>query len=228
MSIENKRHLTHRLMYEIAYGEIPQGAFICHHCDNPPCCNPAHLYAGNAKTNQRDARERNRRDAQADIVNVKRALEIRWQDPEQRARAREGIRKIAKKNWKDPEYRAEQSRLAKKRFTAMWQDPEHRKAHCAKLSEAQREKVKDPEYIAKLSAGVSRGRRARTDRLRIEAGAPEGYKKCSTCQAWKDPKDFNTERRTWDGLSSRCRVCNRARDKLRQRNRSKSNVKQSI
>lgn len=32
----------------------------CHRCDNPPCCNPAHLYVGTRKQNIADAVERTR------------------------------------------------------------------------------------------------------------------------------------------------------------------------
>jgi hypothetical protein len=34
--------------------------FVCHTCDNPPCCNPAHLYAGTALDNKADSVRRNR------------------------------------------------------------------------------------------------------------------------------------------------------------------------
>ena len=46
---------AHRVAFEIANDGIPDGLFICHNCDNPPCCNPAHLWAGTAKDNIQDS-----------------------------------------------------------------------------------------------------------------------------------------------------------------------------
>jgi len=46
---------AHRFSYSYHNGEIPDGAFICHKCHNPPCVNPDHLYAGDAKSNAQDA-----------------------------------------------------------------------------------------------------------------------------------------------------------------------------
>lgn len=43
-----------RFAYALVHGPIPDGIDILHRCDNPPCCNPAHLFAGTAKDNIQD------------------------------------------------------------------------------------------------------------------------------------------------------------------------------
>lgn len=52
--VARKPWLAHRLSFFLAHGEIPKGKFICHHCDNPPCCRPDHLFLGDPVDNTAD------------------------------------------------------------------------------------------------------------------------------------------------------------------------------
>ncbi len=61
--IAGKIRRVHRLVYECCIGIVPDGKLILHNCDNPPCCNPAHLYLGDEKDNIMDCVKRGRHSA---------------------------------------------------------------------------------------------------------------------------------------------------------------------
>lgn len=51
---------AHRMAYQLSVGPIPAGFEICHHCDNPGCVRPDHLFLGTRTDNMRDAKDKNR------------------------------------------------------------------------------------------------------------------------------------------------------------------------
>jgi hypothetical protein len=51
---------AHRTAWEWDNGPIPKGLIACHHCDNPPCCNPNHIFIGTDADNLADMHRKGR------------------------------------------------------------------------------------------------------------------------------------------------------------------------
>jgi hypothetical protein len=72
---KNGTHIkAHRAAYELQHGPFDPELDVCHRCDNPPCCNPAHLFLGDARTNARDMASKGRAPAQRGHSNGREKL----------------------------------------------------------------------------------------------------------------------------------------------------------
>lgn len=59
LNVKHAIFLAHRISYALCNGD-PSGLCVCHSCDNPPCCNPAHLFLGTQIDNMLDMNKKGR------------------------------------------------------------------------------------------------------------------------------------------------------------------------
>jgi hypothetical protein len=80
---QGRRTSASRVAYALYRGTWPKdGEVVCHSCDNPICCNPAHLWLGRPGDNVRDCHLKGRGRHRSGLDHPRARAKLDWETAE--------------------------------------------------------------------------------------------------------------------------------------------------